>query len=139
MTWTRVARPYRRVEMEIVCPECKEVSRLPQERPYHAGFSNQGFLYCDACPALLKFSSYNKIYTSLVHDRHPWMLSDAEMKNVESHLRACQCGGHFRFAALPRCSFCMAELPSVLPGIFHYIEMGVVLDADEDSSIWNVD
>jgi len=122
--------------MEISCPHCSKVIRLRQKNPYHAGFSNQGFMYCDSCSATLEFGSYNQEYVKIVGDKHPWMLSTEEKAKVEDHLRPCACGGRFRFDALPRCPFCDCELAAVLPDKMHFIEIGTVVNADKDSSVW---
>jgi hypothetical protein len=64
------------------------------------------------------------------------MLSTEEKAKVEDHLRPCACGGRFRFDALPRCPFCDCELAAVLPDKMHFIEIGTVVNADKDSSVW---
>ena len=45
--------------MDLACPHCRETTVLEQPYPYHAGFGNQGYLYCDACPAVVIFSSFD--------------------------------------------------------------------------------
>jgi len=122
--------------MQIRCPHCKKEINLRQKYAYHAGFSNQGFLYCGTCTAILEFGTYNPSYVRLVGDKHPWMLTPEEKRKVEEDLRACACGGRFRFDAYPRCPFCSGDISSLLPDSLHFLEIGVLVDADKDGSAW---
>ncbi len=122
--------------MILTCPHCTKEIRLRQEYPYHAGFSNQGFLYCDSCAATLVFGSYNRNYVRVVGDKHPWMLSREEKKRVEARLKPCRCGRHFRFDAHPRCPHCGGDIQSLLPDAMHFLLVGDVVDADKDEGAW---
>ena len=122
--------------MKLTCPHCTKEIRLRQKYPYHAGFSNLGFLYCDSCTAILKFGSYNRNYVRIVGDKHPWMLSSGEKRQVEEHLKPCFCGGRFQFDAYPRCPQCGQELQSLLPDALHFLEIGKVVDADKEEGVW---
>lgn len=121
--------------MNLKCPHCFNLIDLKQKYPYHAGFSNQGFLYCNLCPNILEFGSYNCYYVSLIGDKHPWMLTIEEKKKVEDHLKPCPCGGHFRFDAYPRCPHCRENIQSLLPDKIHFLEIGKVIDADKEN-VW---
>jgi hypothetical protein len=120
--------------MEIKCLACGQVTVIAQEYPFHAGFSNRGFLYCDACPAIIEFDTYNPRYTSLVGDKHPWSLNAEEKQRVEDALRPCGTGGRFRFGALPRCPACNEPLTNLLQDDMHYVEIGKVVDADKEDA-----
>jgi hypothetical protein len=121
--------------MELRCPQCRTTLHLPQRHPYHAGFSNQGFLYCDTDSTIVTFGSYDRRYTALVGHVHPWMLDDGQRKAIEDHLVACPCGGRFLFAAEPRCPSCGASLRPALPGPGYYVILGRQLDGERDP-IW---
>ncbi len=123
--------------MEVTCPNCNEVTSLMQGYQYHAGFSNRGFLYCDACPTILKFGVYNPGYVAIVGNKHPWTLDRNEKRQVESALRHCGCadGGRFRFGALPRCPQCNAQLTDLLSDDIHFVEIGAVIDGDKED-VW---
>ena len=120
--------------MKIKCSACGQVTNITQEYQYHAGFSNRGFLYCDACPAILKFGSYNPKYMAIIGNKHPWSLNDEEKKRVEQALKPCSSGGRFRFGTLPRCPFCNAPLPDLLKDNIHFVEIGEVIDADKEDA-----
>lgn len=121
--------------MEIKCSACGQVTSIAQEYQYHAGFGNQGFLYCDTCPAILEFDSYNPKYRAVVGDKHPWSLNSEEKKRVEGALKPCDGGGRFRFGALPRCPACNEPLPDLLKSDIHFVEIGKVIDADTED-VW---
>ena len=122
--------------MTLTCPHCRKKIRLRQKHPYHAGFSNRAFLYCDSCASILLFGSYNPRYTGIVGQKHPWMLSPAEKERVESRLKPCPCGGRFRFDAHPRCPHCGGDLQTLVPDEMHFIETGDVVDADKEDGAW---
>ena len=122
--------------MELICPSCHKKLTLKQSRPYHAGFSNLGFLYCDECPTILEFSTYNPEYVAVVGDKHPWELSHEEKQRLEQNLAPCPNGGRFRFNAQPRCPHCGASLAALVPDAIHFIELGDVIDGDRDATVW---
>ena len=122
--------------MEVKCSVCGQVTKIPQEYPYHAGFSGRGFLYCDSHSAILEFDPYNPKYTEIVGDKHPWSLNDEEKKRVEEALKPYSRGGRFRFNALPRCPFCNEPLRDLLKDDIHFVEIGEVIDADKEDVWW---
>lgn len=121
--------------MDVRCPHCGKTLHLSQPYPYHAGFNNEGFLYCDSDPTVVTFSSFNPGYRTLVGDVHPWSLDAAQRQIVEDHLLPCPCGGRFLFASEPTCPSCGASLRSALPGPGYYVIVGRRLDGDRDP-IW---
>jgi hypothetical protein len=121
--------------MEISCSACRQVTSIPQEYPFHAGFSGVGFLYCDSFPAILVFGTYNRKYTAIVGDKHPWSLDSAEKKRLEDALKPFRRGGRFRFGAPPRCPACNEPLPDLLKDDVHFVKLGEFVDADKDD-VW---
>ena len=121
--------------MEITCLSCGQVTYIKQEYPYHAGFSNLGFLYCDSHPTIIEFDSYNPNYLAIVGEKHPWSLDFEEKKRVEDALKPYFKGGRFRFSAHPRCPLCNEPLFDLLKDEMHFIEIGEVIDADTED-VW---
>jgi hypothetical protein len=123
--------------VKINCSACGQVTTIAQKHQFHGGFSNRGFLYCDCCSAILEFDTYNPKYTAIVGDKHPWSLNSEEKQRVEDGLKPCAYGkgGRFRFDALPRCPACNESLPDLLKDEFHYVEIGKVIDADNED-VW---
>lgn len=121
--------------MKIECSSCGKVTNIAQEYQYHAGFSNRVFLYCDSCPAILEFSTYDKKFMTVVGDKDPWALSAEVKKRLEEALKPCTGGGRFRFGVLPRCPACNEPLPDLLSDDFYFVEIGTVIDADKED-VW---
>ena len=122
--------------MDINCPKCHQVFSIPQKQPYHAGFGEVGAYYCDSCPNLVVFSSYDPQYQAIVGKRvHPWTLDAGKARKVERRLMRCPCGGHFRYVAEPRCPLCNETIRSILPASIYFIETGKVFDSRKES-IW---
>lgn len=71
--------------------------------------------------------------------KHPWTLTVDEKIKVENHLAPCTCGGRFRFGAPPLCPFCQTSLAALLPDSIHFIEIGEIIDADQEKSVWLLD
>lgn len=120
---------------ELKCPTCRGVFRPAAPRFFHAGFGNEGFLYCDRDTSILVFSSYNRSYTQLVGDKHPWMLSANEQGFVEGHLKPCPCGGSFLFKNPPRCPHCGASIASLLPSKIYYVVVDRIIDGNGED-VW---
>lgn len=123
--------------MILVCKNCSKKIKIKQEYPYHAGFSNRGFLYCDKDSTILLFSSYDKYYSKLVNDKQPWMLTARDKQKVERGLIDCPCGGKFLFKNKPRCPFCNKSIQNLLPAKIYYVILGKVIDGDKEI-IWRV-
>ena len=121
--------------MDLQCGHCGHTLRLPQPHPYHAGFGNQGFLYCDSDPTIVTFSSFDPLYRRLVGEVHPWMLAAPQRQRVEEALLPCPCGGRFSFQAEPRCSSCGTSLRSALPGDIYYVILDRRVDGEREV-IW---
>ena len=72
-----------------------------------SGVGESEYLYCDRCSGAALLDFYASESSTLVHlgkDRWwQWRASAADMASIEAELRTCECGGHFRFSAVPRC------------------------------------
>lgn len=121
--------------MNIDCPNCKKKVELDQQYFYHAGRSNQGFLYCDRDSTILVFGAYDPAYVRIVGNIHPWMLDLDQRVEVERHLISCPCGGSFSFSNPPLCPHCGGSLQAALPSPMHYIIVNRLVDGDREP-IW---
>jgi hypothetical protein len=122
--------------MDINCPKCRQTFSIPQKWPYHAGFGNLGVYYCDSCPNLVTFSSFDPRYQAIVGKKlHPWTLRADKAQKVERLLKPCPCGGRFRYTAEPRCPLCNETIRSVLPASIYFIETGKRIDSEKEN-IW---
>jgi hypothetical protein len=81
---------------------------------YHAGFSDQGFLYNDVGNLSLTWSCYDPAYAALVGGKSPWALTLAEKQKVEEALLPAPKGGRWRFSNPARCLYrAMYLLPAI--------------------------
>ena len=89
----------------ITCPGCG----VRLYRVDHSPFCDDDRLYCDRCPRCVEVSWYDDVYQR-IEKAVPTGRKDYElfMPVVESMLRACRCGGRFRYAAPRRCFACSA-------------------------------
>lgn len=92
--------------MDVVCTFCDFVNKFKQKYPYHAGFSNLGFLYNDDGNLTLVWNSYDPDYQRIVGEVHPWGLSKSQQSKLEAALKPAPYGGNWSFKNVPRCSKC---------------------------------
>ena len=119
--------------MNLRCPACGSDIAFEQPYAYHAGFSNQGFLYNDAGNATLVWSSFDPYYVALVGDVHPWMLDPDKRTSFEGALTPAPDGGAWRFANPPRCPACAAAIaePPATGNIYYFVyPSSVICDGD---------
>jgi hypothetical protein len=113
-------------DAQVRCPACGREVHLVQR---HAGFGNQGFMYCDRSATVLTWDGYDPAWIALVGETHPWMLTEGQRRLVEAVVPPCSCGGSFRFANPPRCPHCQAAAPQFSPGGTYYVVTGEQVDA----------
>jgi hypothetical protein len=63
---------------------CSACHREVGVERFHAGFGDQGFIYCDRDSTILTWDSLDPSWTSLVGEVHPWMLSPEQKVEVEA-------------------------------------------------------
>jgi hypothetical protein len=97
---------------------------------FHAGFSNQGYMYCDRDSTIVIWSSYDPTYSALSESTHPWMLTVEAKQVVERSIIDCPCGGQFRFANLPRCPHCNGDLGDLASEAIYYVILDRHIDGD---------
>jgi hypothetical protein len=107
--------------VDIRCPFCGHENRFAQRHPYHAGFSNQGFLYNDEGNRTLVWESYDPAYEAIVGKNHPWMLTDEQRALFESALLSAPSGGLWRFANSARCTKCTGVISGPITQTIHYL------------------
>jgi hypothetical protein len=100
-----------------VCSNCAKTFTYDE---FHAGFGDQGYLYCDSDETIVTWDSLSPDYIAIVGEVHPWMLDRNGKRSVEAAIVDCPYGGRFAYSALPRCPFCEAELPDLTPDPIYY-------------------
>lgn len=115
----------------VSCPSCGEPIRAQR---FHAGFSNEGFLYAATGSLVLTWDAYDPGYLGVI-DKHPWMLSPEEQAAVEAAIKPGIRGEPYRFANQPRCPTCDGELHDLAgPGREYFVVTGERLDAAAEAA-----
>ncbi len=117
---------------EAICPHCGQPVALER---YHAGFSNEGFMYCDRDATVVTWDTYDEGYERVVGSVHPWMLSAEQQSAVEMAMSQCPCGGRFAFGNRPLCPHCSQEVSALTPSREYFVIVGRRLDATADE-VW---
>lgn len=116
---------------KATCPHC---CREFEYARYHAGFGNQGYMYCDQDETVLTWDTYVDPYSKLT-SKHPWMLDSADQSRVEAALKPCPYGGSFAFANPSLCPFCHESIAFLVPSKEYFIVAGRRVEAD-DQDMW---
>jgi len=117
-----------------VCSNCAKTFTF---EIFHAGFGDQGYLYCNLDETIVTWDSFSSGYVALVGEVHPWMLDQNQRQSVEAAIIDCPYGGRFAYSALPRCPHCETELPNLTPDPIYYAITGRHLDG-ATLNVWKV-
>lgn len=123
-------------DLPEACPGCAQVLASEHRRPHHAGFANEGFLYCDRDDTVVTFSTFDETYTRIVGDRHPWGLDRAQRDRVEARVLPCPCGGRFKFQNALRCTKCGHKLSGGIGETIYWYGLARVVEVGPGASIW---
>jgi hypothetical protein len=135
--WPTAAPPWNKLRYKtpmvtVTCTSCGHENEFDQPHPYHAGFSNQGFLYNDEGNLTLVWSSFDPGYEAVMGRKHPWTLTTREHRILEDALRPAPSGGSWRFANPARCMQCADSIgASITSTIYYLLYLGsIVTDLD---------
>lgn len=105
--------------------ECKSCGKDSEGEIYHMGFSDMSCMYCDSCPRVLLLKDGNLLkkngieWPNLQPGDEGWEYYNRHLlpiyEKLESLFKSCECGGHFRAWAAPRCPKCNDYLSAVEP------------------------
>ena len=103
----------------ITCTPCGSKNEFEQPHPYHAGFSNEGFLYNDEGNLTLVWSSFDPAYVAIVGKKHPWNLTTEERVLFEGALHQAPSGGRWQFINPARCMKCASPISGPITPTIH--------------------
>lgn len=87
--------------------DCEHCGQAYRYSLLNAGFSDCSYAYCDACGKLATVNYSSSFLLRMPPITVPHQAID---ETWEPFLRPCDCGGHFRHNASPRCLVCMEPL-----------------------------
>jgi hypothetical protein len=109
-------------QLKVRCSACGKETAFDQPYAYHAGFSDQAFLYDDAGTLTLVFSAYDKEFLSVFGHSMPWTVEDEEKKRkFEDSLPPAPSGGRWRFSNPARCPHCGAQISGPMKECLYYL------------------
>ncbi len=114
----------------LSCASCGQDNDFDQPHPFHAGFSNQGFLYNDGGGLTLIWSSFDPAYEAIVGKVHPWALTPDQQERLEATLSDAPSGGRWRFANPARCRRCASSISGSITETIYYLRFPGSVDAD---------
>src|ERR1700722_4935849 len=114
----------------IKCLSCGHENIFDQPYPFHAGFSNEGFLYNDQGNLTLIWSSFDPAYEAIVGRNHPWALTADQQRRFEDALRPAPSGGRWRFANPARCTKCAYPISGPITKTIYCLDYPGSINAD---------
>lgn len=100
----------------IICPQCEASLDTLLWGPARCGPGDELAFYCDQCgrPAVAGVYELAR-YATFSGWGAPSEASGSDRRSMEEALCPCECGGTFRFVAMPRCPHCHGSLAGLLP------------------------
>ena len=90
---------------DFTCPHCEKTYKI---NTYHIGYSDICELRCDSCSATLMLDIYSSNYLNLYKKHSSY--DEKFVRDLESMLNPCKCGGTFRLDAPYRCKYCNKQI-----------------------------
>jgi hypothetical protein len=107
--------------LSIKCKHCGKDTLFEQPYPYHAGFTDQGFLYNDVGNLTLVWSVLDPTLDKLFPGQPTWTLSLLKRRRFEKILLPAPDGGHWRFRNPARCFHCAKPISKPMLHSTHYL------------------
>jgi hypothetical protein len=107
--------------LSIKCKHCGKDTLFGQPYPYHAGFTDQGFLYNDAGTLTFVWSILDPTLDKLFPGQPTWTLSLLKRWRFEKMLLPAPDGGHWRFRNPARCIHCAKPISKPMLRSTHYL------------------
>jgi len=122
------------VSTTVHCASCGKDTVFDQPYPFHAGFSDQGFLYNDAGDLTFIWGVYDPLMKELFPEKCPWAFDEQEQQAFEQLLQPAPSGGRWRFSNPARCPTCREPIrPPMLKDIYYLVYPGSI-DADGEKT-----
>lgn len=124
----------------VACPHCNESNVFNQPYPYHAGFSDQGFLYNEAGNCTLIWSASDPDFEALVESQNPWLLGSSDRSKLEAALQPAPDGSRWLFKNAARCTSCGNAISGPITDTIYYLvyEGSVDVDSNPDCGLKDV-
>jgi hypothetical protein len=115
----------------VTCSQCKFKNVFNQPYAYHAGFSDQGFLYNESGNCTLIWSAFDPAYTTIVGGKNPWSLIVTDREKFESALQPSPDGTRWLFSNPARCMKCSHPVSGPITEAIYYLEYEGSVNVDQ--------
>jgi hypothetical protein len=109
------------INLSVKCKHCGRDNVFDQPYVYHAGFSDQGFLYNDSGTLTLVWSTADPVFAELFPGETPWTKERSNRQRFEKMLPAAPSGGKWRFRNPARCMHCAKPISAPMRKTVHYL------------------
>lgn len=107
--------------LPITCKHCGKDTLFEQPYPYHAGFTDQGFLYNNAGNLTLVWSVLDPVLDKLFPGQPTWTLNLLKRRRFEKIMLPAPDGGYWRFRNPARCIHCAKPISKPMLHSPHYL------------------
>ena len=118
--------------LSIQCKHCGKDNLFEQPYPYHAGFTDQGFLYNDAGNLTLVWSVLDPVLDKLFPGKPTWTLNLLNRWRFEKMLLPAPDDGRWRFRNPARCIHCAKPISKPMLRSTHYLIYPGSIISDQD-------
>jgi hypothetical protein len=108
-------------KLTIECKQCGKTNFFEQPYLYHAGFSDQGFLYNDKGTLTLVWNVTDPVLSEMFPGDLRWMLNPLNRRRFEKILTPAPAGDRWRFHNPARCTFCSKPILRSMLHSIHYV------------------
>ena len=123
----------------LTCKACGHQNEFDQPYPYHAGFSDVGFLYNEAGNATLIWSAYDPYFQKNYGEMQLWpSRKSPSTEAFEAILPLSPKGDRWTFAASARCINCKSEISPPMGQTVNYLvyPCSINLAGPDYSELW---
>jgi hypothetical protein len=105
----------------LTCKKCGNPNEFNQPYPYHAGFSDMGFLYNESGNSTLTWSMYDPYFIRLFPQMAAWDLSPLQKERFETILPPSPKGDRWSFTASARCLKCKSSISDPMGSTIYFL------------------
>ena len=117
--------------LKVKCKHCEYVNVFEQPYPYHAGFSNLGFLYNESGNLTFIWSTFDPFFTENFPGKHPWTLNNEEKRKFEELLIPSPHGDKWLFKNSAKCTKCSETLGESIEDNIYFLVYPESVDCSE--------
>lgn len=121
--------------LTIRCPRCGKDNVFDQPYTYHAGFSDQGFMYSDSGHCTLVWSDYDPVIKQFFPPGSQFAKDAGIRERFEVALRHAPDGGRWRFTNPARCLYCSGPISGPILEQIYYLVYPDSIITDEDNQL----